>query len=178
MTILCPKCKSDRVSKNGKYRQRQGYRCKDCNRQFIVSNRQRSHGIIELGGKLFTTKDIVECGIPPGTAKNRVFQATHGKKGCYMNLPIDMVENLSETGHFQSIVAEAISSATDDIEPIECVGDRKKMVIYLSPQLIEKMRFLMRTGRFKSRNELVVACLIQAKKDSEYLKNMLDIFLN
>lgn len=161
VTTSCPKCNSDRVLKNGIYQGRQGYVCKDCDRHFIVGDR-RSLGILTtINGDSITTREIAaQAGISMSTAKNKMFEATHGVKGCCISLPIALVAKLTEERAIRLVVADAIAIAPDNIQPAHVPGDRKKMLVHLSPQSISKLKSLLRTGRFKSRNELVIACLM------------------
>lgn len=174
MVILCPKCESDRVSKNGTYQGRQGYRCKDCKRQFVVGDRDRCAGIVSLNGEPTTTKELAELmSVPISTAKKKVFELAHQKKGCYVSLPIALVAD--REGSLQTLVADAIASAPGNIKRVKLADDVRKncknTTIFLPYLLVEKLRLLLKTGGFKSRNELIAACLVAYLKKSQLGKN-------
>ena len=41
--MKCPKCNSQRTSENGRRRQKQCYKCRDCGRQFVESPIEQSY---------------------------------------------------------------------------------------------------------------------------------------
>ncbi len=83
--IYCPKCKSTNIKKNGKYKNRQLYKCKDCNRKFNeltntpFHHTRLNYGQIEtaydcLADKLSIRKSAKEIKISTRTAFVLIFK--------------------------------------------------------------------------------------------------------
>jgi len=46
--IICKKCGSEKITKNGKIRKKQRYKCKECGCNFVVGDERTSDGIVAM----------------------------------------------------------------------------------------------------------------------------------